>query len=184
MSYYLGRNGYAQDYKKAYDCLIEAAKQNNADAQSLLGYMFENGNGVTKDYGKAMEWYRKAAVQNQSGAQYNLGRMYANGDGVERDKDQAIIWFRRAQSNGSNDAANALIKLERTDFDIYKQIALVIGNADYPKGRLSTPINDAQDLAAKLKSMGYEREYVKQCVDNNILCHASVVYFLLMNYDN
>ena len=36
----------------------------------------------------------------------------------------------------------------------------------------------------QMKSMGYEREYVKQCVDNNILCHASVVYFLLMNYDN
>lgn len=156
LSNYLGRNGYEQDYKKAYDLLLEAAKQNNADAQSLLGYMFENGIGVTKDYSKAMEWYWKAALQNQSGAQYNLGRMYANGDGVERDKDQAISWFKKAQSNGNNDAANALVKLEKTDFDIYRQIALIIGNADYPKGRLSTPINDAQDLAAKLKSIGYE----------------------------
>ena len=36
----------------------------------------------------------------------------------------------------------------------------------------------------QMKAMGYEREYVKRCIDENILCHASVVYFLLMNYDN
>ena len=35
----------------------------------------------------------------------------------------------------------------------------------------------------QMKLMGYEKEYVKKCVDENILCHASVVFFLLMNYD-
>ena len=35
----------------------------------------------------------------------------------------------------------------------------------------------------QMKLLGYEKEYVKKCVDENILCHASVVFFLLMNYD-
>ena len=41
-----------------------------------------------------------------------------------------------------------------------------------------------EKVYAQMKLMGYHRDYVKQCVDDNILCHASVVYFLLMNYDN
>ena len=41
-----------------------------------------------------------------------------------------------------------------------------------------------EKVYAQMKLMGYEREYVKKCVEDNILCHACVVYFLLMNYDN
>ena len=40
-----------------------------------------------------------------------------------------------------------------------------------------------ENVYNQMKLMGYEKEYVKKCVDENILCHASVVYFLLMNYD-
>jgi serine/threonine protein kinase len=35
-----------------------------------------------------------------------------------------------------------------------------------------------------IEKLGYDREYVKKCVDNNILCYASAVYYLLMNYGN
>ena len=35
-----------------------------------------------------------------------------------------------------------------------------------------------------IEKLGYDREYVKKCVDNNLLCHASAVYYLLMNYGN
>lgn len=37
-----------------------------------------------------------------------------------------------------------------------KRIALVIGNANYPEQRLVNPQNDATDMAAKLKSLGFE----------------------------
>ena len=32
--------------------------------------------------------------------------------------------------------------------------------------------------------MGYDKKYVKECLDKNVLCQATAVYFLLMNYDN
>lgn len=36
------------------------------------------------------------------------------------------------------------------------RLALVIGNANYPSQRLSNPVNDANDVAAKLKTLGFD----------------------------
>ena len=36
----------------------------------------------------------------------------------------------------------------------------------------------------KIEVLGYDKKYVQKCLDNNILCHATSIYFLLMNYDN
>ena len=36
----------------------------------------------------------------------------------------------------------------------------------------------------KIEVLGYDKKYVKKCLENNILCHATSIYFLLMNYDN
>jgi TPR repeat protein len=33
----------------------------DADAQLLLGIMYEGGQGVSQDYAEALKWYRKAA---------------------------------------------------------------------------------------------------------------------------
>ena len=39
---------------------------------------------------------------------------------------------------------------------IEQRIALVIGNATYKASPLKNPVNDAQDVAARLKSLGFE----------------------------
>ena len=36
----------------------------------------------------------------------------------------------------------------------------------------------------KIEEMGYDKIYVKNCLDNNVLCQATAIYFLLINYDN
>jgi serine/threonine protein kinase len=36
----------------------------------------------------------------------------------------------------------------------------------------------------KIEVLGYDKKYVQKCLENNILCHATSIYFLLMNYDN
>ena len=36
----------------------------------------------------------------------------------------------------------------------------------------------------KIEALGYDKKYVQKCLENNILCHATSIYFLLMNYDN
>ena len=47
-NYYFGENGYKQDYKKAFDCFLEAANQGDSNAQFNLGFMYEFGEGVEK----------------------------------------------------------------------------------------------------------------------------------------
>ena len=41
-----------------------------------------------------------------------------------------------------------------------------------------------EKILGKIEQMGYDRMYVKECLENNILCQATAAYFLLMNYDN
>ena len=77
-----------------------SAEQGNADAQNMLGNMYENGRGVTKDYAKAVEWYRKSAEQGYVYAQNNLGRMYENGRGVSKDYAKAVEWYRKSAEQG------------------------------------------------------------------------------------
>lgn len=103
------------DFRKAGEGLpeaiagiIEAAEQGNADFQSSLGLMYEEGNGVPQDLGKAVEWYRKAADQGHADAQFLLGDMYLNGRGVSRDAQIAAAWFRKSAEQGNADSQRNL----------------------------------------------------------------------------
>jgi len=55
------------------------AKQGDADAQFMLGVMYEEGKGVTQNDKTAVKWYRLAAEQGYAAAQNNLGVKYAKG---------------------------------------------------------------------------------------------------------
>ena len=41
-----------------------------------------------------------------------------------------------------------------------------------------------EKILNQIELLGYDKKYVKDCVKNNILCHASAAYFLMLNYDN
>ena len=36
----------------------------------------------------------------------------------------------------------------------------------------------------EIEKIGYDREYVLSCVNNNILCHCSAVFYIMLNYKN
>ena len=36
----------------------------------------------------------------------------------------------------------------------------------------------------EIEKIGYDKEYALNCVNNNILCHASTIYYLMLNYEN
>ena len=40
------------------------------------------------------------------------------------------------------------------------------------------------NILEQIKVMGYNKSYVLDCVKRNELCHASAVYYLMMNYEN
>jgi TPR repeat protein len=104
---------YAQDYEKGVEAakkgdyatalreLRPLAEQGNADAQSNVGWMYNNGEGVTQNYKEAVKWYRLAAELGNAYAQINLGTMYAYGQGVMQNNVYAHMWFNIAASNGN-----------------------------------------------------------------------------------
>lgn len=91
-----------------------SAEQGNANAQFMIGLMYDRGEGVPENDAEAVKWYRLAAEQGDAEAQYNLGNMYANGEGVPEDLVQAYRWFNLAAAQGNEDAkANKQIALQQ-----------------------------------------------------------------------
>ena len=93
------------DYRAALDVWLPAAQQGDAEAQTMVGEIYERGLGAEPNYAAALEWYLRAAEQGASRAQFNLGTLYEQGLGVPADKLEALNWYRRA----SGLAADSLI---------------------------------------------------------------------------
>src|SRR6478736_4264610 len=75
------------------------AERGDAQAQALLGFMYEHGRAVAQNYDAAVYWYSCAAEQGHPTAQYLLGLMYDKGHGVVRNNVLAYKWPNR---NGSH----------------------------------------------------------------------------------
>ena len=110
LGYYSG-NGVRQNYDKAMEYFLKAARQGYAPAQASLGEMYRGGLGVNKDYGEAFKWYLKAAESGMPESQYNVGYMYYYGEGVEVSKEKAAEWFMKAAKQGYAPAQNYLGKM-------------------------------------------------------------------------
>ena len=102
----------AQDFQKGYDAYnagdygtaikewTPLAEAGDAEAQSLLGLMYDFGNGVPQDYKEAVKWYRLAAVQGDAFAQSSLGDIYRGGVGVLQDNIISHMWYNIGAANG------------------------------------------------------------------------------------
>lgn len=86
--------------------LTRQAQSGDAEAQYMLGAIYDYGYRVSQDSQKAIEWFTKAAHQGHAKAQYNLGWMYENGDGVRRNKSTAKRYFDQACDQGVQVACN------------------------------------------------------------------------------
>lgn len=90
----------AERYEEAVGPIQEAAEAGSAEAQNVLGWMYDMGKGLKQDQEEAVRWYRKAVAQGHASAQFNLGVSYANGRGVEADEEEAVRWYRKAAEQG------------------------------------------------------------------------------------
>jgi TPR repeat protein len=84
------------DYETALRLLRAPAEAGNADAQLLLGIMYQDGEGVPKDPAQAAQWIRKAAEQDNATAEFALGVMYLQAMGVPKDEAAAVRWLEKA----------------------------------------------------------------------------------------
>ncbi len=83
------------------------AEQGLADAQLILGDLYQRGLGVSQNQAEAARWYRAAAEQGLTLAQFNLGLMYRYGSGVRQDLIEAHAWLSIAADRGHADAGAA-----------------------------------------------------------------------------
>ena len=94
------------DYETAIREWRPLARQGNAEAQNMLGFMYQEGTGVPKNAKTAVKWYRLAAEQGDENTQLGLGVMYFVGEGVKkRDFLYAHMWGNISASLGVKEGA-------------------------------------------------------------------------------
>ena len=92
--YLKGSGGVKVDTDKAFYWLAKASNSNDAQAQYLLGYMYENGIKVAVNISRAVTLYKKAAKRGDILAQYSLAMIYKEGKGeVEKDAYRYRKWL-------------------------------------------------------------------------------------------
>jgi len=115
-----GMNTFAGANKDDFNAVADirrSADAGYAPAQSVIGYLYENGIYISQSQSEAVQWYRKAAKQGDSIAQYSLGRAYYIGIGVQSDKAEAQKWLKSASDQGNPFAQYLLGRLlEERDY--------------------------------------------------------------------
>lgn len=86
--------------KPAFEEIVKAAGNGNADMQLELGWRYFNGTDTETNFIKAAECFQKVAAQGNREAQFNIGAMYAEGIGVEKNWTEAAAWFTKAAAQG------------------------------------------------------------------------------------
>ena len=78
------------------------AEAGDAEAQLVLGCMYDDGVGVPQSSREAFKWWLKAADQGLAVAQNNVAAMYAAGVGMEGESDlaRAAEWYRKSAEQG------------------------------------------------------------------------------------
>ena len=85
-----------------------AVEQDDADAQYMLGVMYDEGDGVPQDYAEAVRWFHRVAEQGHAEGQTRLGNMYHYGKGVPQDYTEALRWYRQAAEQGDAEGQTSL----------------------------------------------------------------------------
>ncbi len=89
-----------KDYAAALNEFRTLADVGVANAEFMVGVMYENGYGVAADAAAAAKWYRRAANRGLASAQYNLSVFHQLGRGVELDLSEAVRLGRLASEKG------------------------------------------------------------------------------------
>ncbi|HWQ52275.1 MAG TPA: tetratricopeptide repeat protein [Bryobacteraceae bacterium] len=94
---------YRGDRDAALREIRASATEGDAEAQFLLGKIYEEMEGFEHDFAEAMRWYREAAGQKHPAATFAIGVLHEFGRGVEPDLDEATAWYRRAADLGHHE---------------------------------------------------------------------------------
>lgn len=150
------------DYRSALAVWLPTAEQGDAEAQTLVGEIYERGVGGEPDYAAAASWYRRAAEQGNARAQFNLGTLYEQGLGVDANRLEALNWYRQAsgltadslifRSAASAEQAEARAELLEQIEQRDRQLEVLRRQVDELERRLREASDDA-DVRQELASL-------------------------------
>ena len=107
----LGKFGYVQDKKKAFDYYTKAAGFGSKEAMFNLGIYYRYGYAGSVNLTKSFEFYKKSADLNDIEAMYETGRCYRDGMGTAVDLAKAKEYFTKGAQNGNQKSKDALASL-------------------------------------------------------------------------
>lgn len=107
--YYWGQ-GVPQDYRRALQLYLQAARFGDADAQYIAGAMYFKGLGTSADFQQAFKLLYQAARNGKSTpeSQKLLAQAFIVGDPVPKNYPEAVKWYKQAAARGDRDAQNEL----------------------------------------------------------------------------
>lgn len=97
-------DGPPRDSAKAAELLARAAPRGAAEAQYLLGLLYQTGDGVARDLETARAWLLAASEQQNMQAQFSLSALYLTGPEEIRNIEEGLRWLREAAGRGLVDA--------------------------------------------------------------------------------
>ena len=92
--------------------------------------------------------------------------------------------------NNNQEVDNGMIIKTHSDLSVSSRIddSLILkgnnGNKNKENIDYKNDSNDDLIILEEMERFGYDINYVLNCVENNVLCHASTVFYLLKNYRN
>jgi serine/threonine protein kinase len=84
-------------------------------------------------------------------------------------------------SSFNNKSESQLTSRSRQKYNEVEDIFVDDNDREDPEEEQEKKINKILD---EIEKIGYDKEYVLNCVNKNILCHASTVFYLMLNYKN
>ena len=113
-------NQTPEDYKMAYDNLVQASSLGNIAALNVLGLMYLHGEySLEKDVPKALEYFNKGALNDYAFSLNNLGRYYE----IQGDKAKAFTYYLRSADLEESWACNKVGQFYECGEVITKDIA-------------------------------------------------------------
>ena len=162
----------AGDYATALQEWTPLAADGDADAQYILGQMYNIGLGVPQDLVEAVRLSRLAADQGHATAQYILGVMYGNGQVVSQDYAEAVRLYRLAADQGNAFAQTNLGLMYENGYGVLQDSVTAhmwynIGAANgnelggtnrdiIAEGMTQQAVEQAQAMARDCMSSGYQ----------------------------
>ena len=103
----------------------KAAEQGYAEAQSILGTIYEEGQGVEQDYKEAVKWYQLAGEQGNAEAQINLDLLLKETENTEAQNNLDLLLEKKGDS-----AAQSILDLLLKKKDFWKRVKGIFGQSN------------------------------------------------------